>query len=299
MVNSRQVRSLTDFPPEIMEYIFEQLGPENSSHQDVDLCTETLRSSLFVSRYYRAFALPRLFQSIRVHVQNKGSESSLPRLDLLLSILCPSSLHVQWMSILPFVRNFELTLWCPYDTDSEPYLPRLLSILSGDQSHQLKSLDLSLQACRSLDCRHFTKAFQDAVVHLLKMPKVQSVKIAGAGFLSLDFLRSTHIRQLDVLSYDPQAYPYSRSPDEEKRGNSRLRSLSTDSSFPFRVETPEAESLLEGLDHLSIDINDNCEHIYAKVANILRFTTTLKTLTPSYGEHYGELDLVVYVHHDR
>ena len=179
--------------------------------------TRAIRIWIYVRRHYghpcssQGTTEPLRFPVFsRVHVRNKGSESSLPRLDLLLSILCPSSLHVQWMSILPFIWHFELGVWCPYgNTDLEPYLLRLLS-MSGDQTSQLRSVALSLQACHSLEFCQFTKAFQDAVVHLLKMPNVQSVKISGASFLSLDFLR-THIRQLDVNSYYP--YPYSRNPE--------------------------------------------------------------------------------------
>jgi len=291
---SRSRRQQANLPREIMEHIFEQLGPKNSNYHPM-FCTKTLRSCLFVSRYYRDLALYRLFQFIRIDIRDR---SSLPNLDLLLEILCPSSLRVQWMSVLPFIRHFMLGVGCHYNKVFElvePRLLRLFSVLSGDQTHRLKRLALRFRACSTPQCCHFTKSFQAAVESLLKMPHLQSARIEGAGFLSPDFHRGTHIRQLDIFSYNPSSY--SRNSDlidEETRGNSKLRSLSTDTSFPLNVEMSKAESLLESLDHLSLRISDNPngEHSYSKVADILRFSPSLTKLTLNYDELYSESVLV-------
>ena len=288
-------------PPEIMENIFEQLATKTSSTYEPDV-KKALLSCLFLSKYLRDFALYRLFQSMEANAY-------FPRLDLLLAIIHPSSL--EWMSVLPYIRNFVFVARCHSHarrrvvelvdpSHSDDLLP-LLYALAGDKTRRLTSLVLRIYACRIPlphdQCPHFTKEFQAAVSNLLKRPSLQSVEIHGAGFLPSDFLKGTYFRQLSISTYDPYSYitgsdsdatPSFR-PDAEQ--DFPLRSLTTDTSFPRSVRRP-AVHFLENLDHLHLEIGGDSTHMFKKVEDILQFSTSLKTLKLQYCELYGEVAIL-------
>jgi len=247
-------RLLSDMPPEIMENIFEKLASMSWMEYDPDV-KRSLLSCLFVSKYLRDFALPRLFQSIRV--SDLPSESSKGnRLCLLLDIIAPSSL--EWMSILPYIRR---VVFCHGDCGQSS---RDVNVGPRTSSELLTLLHtLSTGTCRLTSLEFpgfrpwpatFTPEFKSAIAILLKKP-LHSIKFRGPNSPVLDLLRGTHIGQL-ISKYYSNIVPLPPPPSDKPDRFLSLRSLVMDTTS-YGVEDID---LLQDLEHFSIFID--CERSF-------------------------------------
>ena len=267
--------STSYLPPEIIDVIFYQLKLDNSRE-----AKRALLSCLWVSKYFRDIASHYIFRSIRV---NSNLNSSPHDLERLLEILAPSSSQAKWMSILPYIYQFSLSVSYYHrqllmDMDLLfSCLRRLSAALSEDptRTRRLTTLVLrfNLNSLRR-DGLDFTTELQGPVRSLLKMPHLESVEISGADFLSPDILHDTHFSELDISECSPRHLH-----DSDAVGNFRLRSLVTDTTFPPKVKTPDMQRLLGRLDHLEILFKNDSEHTFRKAGDILRFAPASKTLT--------------------